>query len=324
MDSTGTETATTVPTDPRTPPAPPAERIAIDIGCVECSYNLRGLTVGGRCPECGYPVTKTPGLGWLLLRTTAPVRMAAWGGVIACAAPILNLAAGQLGLFETRFWRMSAWSFVPLTLSLWLLPTTAVVVMALAARRISRIVGLAERPEVAGPLRLTAVVWQAALPLGMVPWGLLVASETMPGVFGSSSTRFVEGSFLVAWLYAHLAMPAVVAAAFSQVARRLGNLARMPKRANWFRSVGRMLLIGGPGLVLPVAILLSVNLASKSTWVVWAVALSWAFHLGFLLTGAVYFVLASFWLSDVLGAIPPESLDEKPASPAGPPGGDRG
>ncbi len=30
-----------------------ASPIAVDILCVHCGYNLRGLTSDGRCPECG-------------------------------------------------------------------------------------------------------------------------------------------------------------------------------------------------------------------------------------------------------------------------------
>ncbi len=35
------------------PPPPPGDLIAEDIACANCSYNLKGLRVGGPCPECG-------------------------------------------------------------------------------------------------------------------------------------------------------------------------------------------------------------------------------------------------------------------------------
>ena len=49
---------------PEPPPAPPGEDprdepIPDDLGCIRCSYNLRGLCGDGRCPECGLAVLST-------------------------------------------------------------------------------------------------------------------------------------------------------------------------------------------------------------------------------------------------------------------------
>jgi hypothetical protein len=38
------------------PPLSPEGNVMIDIPCRKCGYNLRGLTMQGRCPECGMPV----------------------------------------------------------------------------------------------------------------------------------------------------------------------------------------------------------------------------------------------------------------------------
>jgi len=47
----------------RSPPAP--ADILVDLRCVGCGYNLRGLPVDGRCPECGTPVAASrPGGGF--------------------------------------------------------------------------------------------------------------------------------------------------------------------------------------------------------------------------------------------------------------------
>ena len=40
--------------------APPVETIDLDTPCPGCGYNLRGLTWGGRCPECARRTVKPP------------------------------------------------------------------------------------------------------------------------------------------------------------------------------------------------------------------------------------------------------------------------
>ncbi len=45
-------------------PAPPAapdagDRLAFDLPCIECGYNLRGQLPRGSCPECGAPVARS-------------------------------------------------------------------------------------------------------------------------------------------------------------------------------------------------------------------------------------------------------------------------
>lgn len=34
----------------------PAFEIPIDVSCIHCGYNLRGLSSDGQCPECGQPI----------------------------------------------------------------------------------------------------------------------------------------------------------------------------------------------------------------------------------------------------------------------------
>ncbi|MEZ6083758.1 MAG: hypothetical protein R3E58_07400 [Phycisphaerae bacterium] len=36
-----------------------AVEITDDLECIACGYNLRGLTAGGNCPECGHPIKQT-------------------------------------------------------------------------------------------------------------------------------------------------------------------------------------------------------------------------------------------------------------------------
>jgi len=33
--------------------------ISFDLPCTQCQYNLRGLTLGGKCPECGQSVSES-------------------------------------------------------------------------------------------------------------------------------------------------------------------------------------------------------------------------------------------------------------------------
>ncbi len=44
-----------------TTPAPldEAGRLALDLNCVTCGYNLRGLDPETICPECGIPVGRS-------------------------------------------------------------------------------------------------------------------------------------------------------------------------------------------------------------------------------------------------------------------------
>ena len=40
----------------RVPPVGPDGTVTADIACRRCGYNLRGLPVDGRCPDCAMPI----------------------------------------------------------------------------------------------------------------------------------------------------------------------------------------------------------------------------------------------------------------------------
>jgi len=90
------------------PPAidPASGRIACDLLCVECEYNLRTLAADGRCPECGRPVRDSvlehdpPGVhfNWLVV-LKGGFDLLVWGspllGFAVFGGIILNATGGH-------------------------------------------------------------------------------------------------------------------------------------------------------------------------------------------------------------------------------------
>ena len=78
----------------------PAATVASDAPCRKCSYNLRGLTYGGRCPECGTPVglstigdlLRYSDPSWLL-KLARGLSFILWGIVVAI---VVTVAGGML------------------------------------------------------------------------------------------------------------------------------------------------------------------------------------------------------------------------------------
>jgi hypothetical protein len=81
-----------------TPGADPSGLVADDVPCRGCSYNVKGLSLGGKCPECGTPVGIS--IHGDLLRYSDPkwveklalgMRLILWGMLITIAALIIAI-----------------------------------------------------------------------------------------------------------------------------------------------------------------------------------------------------------------------------------------
>ncbi len=74
--------------------------VEVDLPCVRCGYQLRGLPVSGKCPECGGEVRRSLMGDLLMFADAGYVRVLLIGAVLAEAGIVLALGAifGGLGL----------------------------------------------------------------------------------------------------------------------------------------------------------------------------------------------------------------------------------
>lgn len=77
---------------------PPVQSVEIDIPCRQCGYNLRGLAIASKCPECGVPVNVS--VGGDLLRYSNPqfvgtlhrgVRLMLWAILVTVAGGVAGI-----------------------------------------------------------------------------------------------------------------------------------------------------------------------------------------------------------------------------------------
>ena len=83
-------------------PAETATTIASDIRCLQCQYNLRGLTEDGLCPECGHPIATslllyTPQIQEQYRKWLTRIRS---GALRLCIASAVGGAIPILGTFK--------------------------------------------------------------------------------------------------------------------------------------------------------------------------------------------------------------------------------
>lgn len=72
-------------------------RIALDILCAQCEYNLRGLLASDRCPECAHPCEQSLDPNMLRFSRPAVVYRLTWAGALAFCSIVL-VAACQLAV----------------------------------------------------------------------------------------------------------------------------------------------------------------------------------------------------------------------------------
>lgn len=91
----------TEPTGPAAgpPPTPAPVMLDADQACIRCAYNLRGLPMAGRCPECGTPVADS--LRGSLLQYAGPEYLATIhrGLILVLGAILASVASLFLAIF---------------------------------------------------------------------------------------------------------------------------------------------------------------------------------------------------------------------------------
>lgn len=112
------------------------EEVDDDLACLDCGYNLRGLSVKGRCPECGVSISLTltaeinpiADREWLA-RTIIGVRLY----TLTILSPLVLLGAGAAleyfrwwpGVLEPTSWLLCGTGPIAFTLAIWRSTTRA-------------------------------------------------------------------------------------------------------------------------------------------------------------------------------------------------------
>lgn len=186
-----------------------AGRIAADLPCHQCGYNLRGLTLTGLCPECGQPVRTALEEPWLWEAPATWVYQVRVGLFLGLFGLIASLLCG-VPLAESRLSCPAAQMAFVLSLLCWATGTW-----------------LAMAPEpIVAPVDLARPIarWVSLVPL--LAQGLCLAFMAAGPAGGTSQRLWCEAitwlAFLLSWLcqlrtlnyFAHrLALPCTTARA---------------------------------------------------------------------------------------------------------------
>lgn len=249
--------------------------VVANLGCLQCSYNLRGVRAWGRCPECGFEVagSRNPGVG--LRRASGPALMA----VTAGAAWLTIAAAGwvaALGVVPVLAWSGG--------LAVWLSAVVVDVVMISALARFSSGGLFAERPTLERPFQ----VWRAAV-LAAVAVHAAFAAASLAGTVPTAPWSGVQ------WVAGLVAMPGLAAAGACRMAGSVCRAIRWQSSAAVFGSAATMMLAALA--CLPSIGVLHVATPMMNAWPVWPVAALLAAPAALLTVGALRGLAAGFSLA---------------------------
>jgi serine/threonine protein kinase len=189
-------------------PPPPDHPLEMDVACVQCGYNLRTLSVGGKCPECGRAVRDS----------LSPDR--------------LVFADGQWLRVVTAGVTTIAWGVVAVTLLFVILQPIVFLVTSLVGRGDGVQIGLMTASFLLAPL--IAAVFLAGV------FALTVTEPRVPPAVQPTSLRWVVRSA------AMIACAATALAALPRAPNWFGNLAgRLIFEISAFLALGGAMLYLG-------------------------------------------------------------------------------